>query len=76
MIKHYKNIKNVSINLMLYGLGKVNILANTPYVEIDEEVANAINRMVYPDTLLEEIDVKTVAEEIPIAKSAIKRIMK
>jgi len=84
MIKYYKNVKKIEISLSMYEVGEVKIPADAVCMELDEAVAGVINKMSYPDILLEEVipeeevifeNVEEIEEleEFPEVKTPLKR---
>ena len=68
MIKHYKNISGRNLNVPLFGIGTVNIPTNALAVPLEEGTANAINQMVFPNKVLEEVDINANSSSKPDTK--------
>ena len=67
MNKYYKNTTGHQISMALFGVGEISIPANAACVELDPGVVHAINQMVSPSVVLEEVTPKITAEEDVIA---------
>ena len=68
MIKHYKNVSGRNLNVKLFGVGDVIVPLNALAVPLEEGTANAINQMVYPSKVLEEVDVNADSSSKPNTK--------
>lgn len=68
---YYKSNSNNVISLSLFGVGAVHIPANAKCIDLDDSVADAINRMTYPNNVLEKVTPKiTVEDEVIVKKPA------
>lgn len=70
MIKYYKNVCETTLNLNLYGIGKVHIPADAKCIPLEAHVAEAVMGMT-PLKILEEVtpDIEE-ASEVLVTKGA------
>jgi hypothetical protein len=68
MLKHYKNLTGKQIDVTLFGVGRVVVPADAGCVPIKKNVADVINKMAFPNVILEEVEVTYTAVENPVVK--------
>lgn len=68
-MKYYKNLVKHVIDLNLFGVGQVHIPADAACIELDENVADAINKSVFPNVVLEEVKPNISVDNMPIVKA-------
>lgn len=72
MANYYKSLADGEIRLNLFGVGEVVVPAKAKSIELDPAVAKAINDLVYPNVVLQEVTpIITIEDEdsVPIAKN-------
>lgn len=69
MAKYYKSLRDHQIRVQLFGVGEVVIPANAKCIELAPGVADVLNRMAYPDAVLEEITPNITADNAPVVTS-------
>lgn len=67
MATYFKNISGNTINVEIFGVGKLHIPAEAQSVEIEPSVADAINEMVKPNKALEMV---SASKSNPVVLSA------
>lgn len=68
MFNHYKNLSGSKIDVTLFGTGRVEIPADAACVPLKKNVADVINKMAFPNVVLEEVQVTYTAVDNPIVK--------
>lgn len=72
MAKYYKSLAEGEIRVDLYGIGEVVVPKGAKCVELPAGAAVAINGLVFPDVLLEEVSPTITIEDeddFPVAKA-------
>lgn len=69
MAKYYKNLCNHQINVNLFGVGDVVIPANAKCVELEANVADVLNKMAYPEKVVEEVTPTFTVDDTPVVKA-------
>ena len=54
-MKYYKNLCGKQIDITLFGFGRIKVSADAQAVLLKQGVADAINTMVFPNIVLEEV---------------------
>jgi hypothetical protein len=69
MLKHYKNLSGVKLDVTLYGVGRVEIPADAACIPLESSTAAVLNKAAFPNVVLEEVEVTYTAVDNPVIKT-------
>ena len=70
MLKHYKNLTGTKIDVTLFGVGRVEVSADAACVPLEKSVADVLNKMAFPNVVVEEVEVTYTAVDNPVKDAA------